>query len=151
MVSLAWKLRILEDVGDVEDRRDRRAGLRELVDHLLGVALGDPRADDRVELVLVLEPTGVAREPLLGHHVAASDRRTVRSAVDWLEADMPSQTPSLLKYRLRGARERRSIAGATLDQAELVVDGALRPEHAEQGSNMERSISWPSPPPLSRQ
>ena len=30
-------------------------------------------------------------------------RRMVRSAVDWVVADMPSQTPSLLLYRLRGA------------------------------------------------
>ena len=52
-------VRILDDLRDVVDRPDRHLGLLEERDVLGLRALGDERADDRVELVGVLHAVGV--------------------------------------------------------------------------------------------
>ena len=119
--------------GDVEDGRDGRPGLGELVDHVLGVALGDPRADGRVELVLVLDPPGVACEPRLVDDVAPPHQAhgPLRGGLAGARQAEPDSVPALVQVAGRG--ERRPVAGAALDQAELVIDGALRSEHAEEG------------------
>ena len=125
-------LRILDDVLDRVDRRDRGLGLGERLEHLLGRPLADPVLDDRVELVGVLDPARVVAEPRLVDQVLAPDDPH-HPLGDRLGARRePEPAPVLRAVGVARRGERRAIARAPLDDAELVVDQRLRAEHPEQ-------------------
>ena len=67
------ELRIGEDVACVVDRRDRRLGCLERLQHLGPIALADPCRDGVVDLVDVGGAARAGREPGLLHEVRPAD------------------------------------------------------------------------------
>ena len=67
-------MRVVEDLGDVVHRPDRCLVRLEHGEHLVLVALGDPGADDLVELLAVLQTSCVVAEAVVVHELRPADR-----------------------------------------------------------------------------
>ena len=88
-------VRVLEDLRDVVDRADRDLGRLEERHVLRLGALGDERADDRVELLGVPHPVRVGAETRVVDESGRPMTRNSRSAIFCIDARQRTYRPSL--------------------------------------------------------
>ena len=124
-------LRIGEDLLDVVDRRNCRLGLLEGLDHRFQVMAPDPAAHYRVDGVDMFYPVKVGLKARIVCRAGASgqiqdaphDARRCRGKRDPASVPRPIGVAWSIVHR--------SVAGAVLNDPQLIKDRALRTEQGE--------------------